>query len=268
MLEKASFAFPPVRQFQLDLIRDAAEQIDCDGVNLCFVRGPHYVAFEKPLLEAFAARYHEDARKVAPDDPRLGKVRAEFITPFVRCARNVLDQVGAKKGRKLTLSVWAWPTNENTWLGWTPQLEGLDVKGWINDRLINSVICQCGIDREIMELAKSRNGKFVYFSGYHGGQAMSPQNVTKAYRHGVKQFAFWDIDLSQIYPGVVGLDPAHRQPRRDGRLDGEAQRLSAAEDDQRRGRGKGHGRFDLLGRMNLRLGSRETLWRAGSTAPA
>jgi hypothetical protein len=105
VLEKASFAFPPVRQFQLDLIRDAAEQIDCDGVNLCFVRGPHYVAFEKPLLEAFGARYHEDARKVALDDPRLGKVRAEFITPFVRCARNVLDQVGAKKGRALTLSV-------------------------------------------------------------------------------------------------------------------------------------------------------------------
>jgi hypothetical protein len=51
-----------------------------------------------------------------------------------------------------------------------------------------------------MELANRRNCKFVYFSGYHGGQAMSPQAVTKAYQHGIKRFAFWDIDLSQIYP--------------------------------------------------------------------
>ena len=97
VLEKASFAFSAVRQFQLDLIRDAAEQIDCDGVNLCFVRGPHYVAFEEPLRKAFQAKFHEDAKRVAPDDPRLGQLRAQFITPFVRGARQVLDEVGARK---------------------------------------------------------------------------------------------------------------------------------------------------------------------------
>jgi len=200
LLEKASFAFPAVRQFQLDLIRDAAEQIDCDGVNLCFVRGPHYVAFEEPVQKAFQAKYHEDARKVNPADPRLGPVRAEFITPLVRGAREVLDEVGAKKGRRLELSVWVWPTKDATWLGWTPPLEGLDVKGWINAGLIQSVICQCGIDREIMELARSRNCKFVYFSEYRGREAMSPRTVTKAYERGVKEFAIWDIDLSQMYP--------------------------------------------------------------------
>jgi hypothetical protein len=200
VLEKASFAFPAVRQFQLDLLRDAATQIDCDGVNLCFVRGPHYVAFEEPLLKAFQAKYHEDARKVAPTDPRLGRVRAEFITPLVRGARKVLDELGAKKGRKLDLSVWVWPTNDATWLGWTPPLEGLDVKGWINDGLVQSVICQCGIDREIMELAKRRHCKFVYFSGYRGPEAMCPRNVTKAYQRGVTEFAFWDMDQTQNYP--------------------------------------------------------------------
>ena len=200
VLEKASFAFPAVRQFQLDLIRDAAEQIDCDGVNLCFVRGPHYVAFEEPLLKAFRARFHEDARKVAPADPRLGEVRAQFVTRFVRDARKVLDEVGPKRGRRLELSVWVWPTAENVWLGWTPQMEGLDVKGWINERLIDSVICQSGIDREIMKTAQSRHCRFVYFSGYHGPEAMSPQNVTKAYQNGVNEFAFWDIDLAQMYP--------------------------------------------------------------------
>ena len=84
VLEKASFAFPAVRQFQLDLVRDAAEQIDCDGVNLCFVRGPHYIAFEEPLRAAFRTKYHEDAHKVDPADARLGDVRTEFITPFIR----------------------------------------------------------------------------------------------------------------------------------------------------------------------------------------
>jgi hypothetical protein len=200
VLEKASFAFPAVRQFQLDLIRDAAEQIDCDGVNLCFVRGPHYIAFEKPLIEAFRAKYHEDARKVDPADPRLGKVRAEFLTPFIRGARKVLDEVGAKKGRRLELSVWVWPSGQGTWLGWTPELEGLDIKGWVREGLLGSVICQCGMDREVMELAQTHNCKFVYFSGYRGAEAMSPANVAKAYERGVKEFAIWDMDLSQMEP--------------------------------------------------------------------
>jgi hypothetical protein len=200
VLEKASFAFPAVRQFQLDLIRDAAGQIDCDGVNLCFVRGPHFVAFEEPLLRAFRTKYHADARRLDPADPRLGRVRAEFITPFVRAARKVLDQVGAEKGRRLDLSVWVWPSGEGTWLGWTPELEGLDVKGWINEGLLDSMICQCGLDRKVMQLAKARNCKFVYFSGYRGAEAMSPANVTKAYQRGVTEFAVWDMDLLQMEP--------------------------------------------------------------------
>ena len=78
VLSKASYAFPEVRKFMLDLIRDATERIDADGINLCFVRGPHFLQYEQPILTAFSEKYHLNARSVKEDDPRLLEVRELF----------------------------------------------------------------------------------------------------------------------------------------------------------------------------------------------
>ncbi len=198
--EKASYAFPEVREFMLNLIREGVERFDVDGINLCFTRGPHFVYYEKPVLDAFKAKYGEDARTVDPADPRLSEVKAVFMTDFVRQARKILDEVGKKKGRRLEMSVWVWPSAKNVWLGKTPIQEGLDVKGWIREGLLDSVICQEGFDEEYMKLGKEKNCEFIYFSGFTGEKAMSPANAVAGYKAGVDGFAYWDIDSVQDTP--------------------------------------------------------------------
>jgi hypothetical protein len=200
VIEKASLAFPAVQDFQLQIIREAIEKVDCDGINICFVRGPHHIAYEKPVVDLFRKQYGEDATKVDPADPRLGAVRSTFMTEFIRSIRKALDQQGSKRGRHLELSVWVWPAGENVWLGGTTQQEGLDVKQWVEGKLVDTVICQNGIDPEILALSKSGKCKFQLFTGYTGEKAMSPATISKAYESGVDEFAFWDIDLAQMYP--------------------------------------------------------------------
>jgi hypothetical protein len=201
-IEKASFAFPEVRNFMLGLIREATGRFDVDGINLCFVRGPHLLLYEQPVVDAFRAAYGEDARSVAPTDPRLLAVQATFMTDFVSQARQILDELGKTKGRRLELSVWVWPSKQNVWLGKTPAEEGLDVQAWIQKGLLDSVICQEGIDPEYVRLGREKNCKFIYFSGYHGDRAMSPQNAIAGHEAGVDGFAYWDIDCTQDKMGA------------------------------------------------------------------
>jgi len=202
LLEKASYAFDDVQAFMLSLVREATQKIDADGINLCFVRGPHFLRYEKPVLDAFHAKHSLDAHDVEPTDPRLLQVRGEIMTRFIRKVRQALDEISKAKGRKLDLSVWVWPSDQNVWLGKTPLEEGLDVKQWIREGLLDSVICQEGIDADYIKLGKETGCRFVLFTGYRGEKAMSPESVTKAYAAGVNTFAFWDIDAAQIRPAT------------------------------------------------------------------
>jgi hypothetical protein len=202
VIEKASYAYPEVQGFMLDLIREVTTVIDADGINLCSVRGPHLLCYEAPILEAFQARYQTDARQVEPQDPRLLAVRAGFMTAFMRSTRKVLDEVGAAKGRRLELSVWVWPGNQNVWLGKTPIEEGLDVKGWIQEGLLDSLICQQGVDADYLRLGEQNHCPFILFPGYHGDQAISPRTLTAGYAAGARHFACWDIDCLQVRPEV------------------------------------------------------------------
>ena len=179
------------------------EKIDADGINLCFVRGPHFLQFEEPILKSFRETYPgEDPLKVSESDPRLLQIRADIMTGFMKDARKVLDEVGAKKNKKLTLSVWVWPWERGVWLGGTPLQEGLDVKKWITEGLLDSVCCQEGVDPEYIALGKKHHCEFVLFTGYRGDLAMSPTTIQEATKAGVEQFVYWDIDLAQNYADV------------------------------------------------------------------
>jgi hypothetical protein len=200
VVAKSSYAYPEVQSFMLGIIKDAIAKIDADGINLCFVRGPHLIQFEEPVASAYKKKYGKSIFDVPADDPNVLQCRAEFMTTFVRDVRKSLDQAGKAKNKKLTLSVWVWPSGKNVWLGGTPMEEGLDVKGWIKEGLLDSVICQSGIDPEYVRLCKEKKCEFILFTGYSGDEAMSPSSITKAYQGGVEQFAFWDIDSSQLNP--------------------------------------------------------------------
>lgn len=199
VVSKASYAFQEVQDFSCAIIRDALAQVDADGVNLCFVRGPHLLQYEEPVLSAFLEEHNEDARNVDVRDARLLKTRADIMTRYVRNVRALLDDIGAARGRRLDLSVWVWPGNQGVWLGGTPFEEGLDVKAWIREGLLDSVICQEGVDEEYTTLGKTSDCEFVLYTGYRGDKAMSPKTVTQAYEQGVNAFAYWDMDAVQNF---------------------------------------------------------------------
>jgi hypothetical protein len=200
VLQKASLAFPQVQQLILDQITESCRMIDADGINLCFVRGPHFLQWEEPVRAAFETTYGVTSEGVQEDDPRIKEVRAGIITSFLQRVRATLDAIGNVRGRKFTLSVWVWPHAQNVWLGKKPIDEGLDVEQWIRLGLLDSVICQEGIDQSYIALGKEHGCQFVLFTGYRGEKAMSPQTLVDAFQQGQKSFAYWDIDAVQNDP--------------------------------------------------------------------
>ncbi len=200
VVDKASYAFPETQDFTLALMRETLAQVDADGINLCFVRGPHALQYETPVLERFEDTYKEDARKVPADDPRLQAVRISFMNEYLEKVHRLTEEIAAQRGRALNLSVWVWPSEQGVWLGGTPEAEGLDVKHWIKQGWLDSVICQEGVDEEYIALGKETGCEFVLFTGYRGEKAMSPASVTAAYAQGVTQFAYWDMDAVQNMP--------------------------------------------------------------------
>ena len=206
VVEKASYAFPEVRQFMLSLVRESVERFDVDGINLCFTRAPHFLLYEKPVLDAFRSKYGQDAREFHFTDPRLCEIRAGFMTDFVRRVRQVLNEVGQAKGKQLELSVWVWPMEESPHKGErikdyarTMIEEGLDIRTWLGEGLLDSVICESGIDQECMNLCRAHGCRFFLFTGV-GERAMSPKTITQAYKAGVNGFACWDVDGHQYDP--------------------------------------------------------------------
>ena len=124
-MASASYAFPEVRKQMVSLVREAAEKFAIDGASLGFVRGPEFMGYEQPVLDDFRKEYGEDGRKVGFDDPRMQNIRCRYLNAFVRDVRQTLDEVGKRKGRRLELSAWIWPTiphNRNL---------GLDVEHWM-----------------------------------------------------------------------------------------------------------------------------------------
>ena len=100
---KLSYAYPEVRAFKLAILREAATR-DIDGINLDFLRHPPFFGFEEPLVKIFQEKHGVDPRPLPVTDPRWGPIRAEFMTAFLRDTRKVLDDAGAKHGRRLGLS--------------------------------------------------------------------------------------------------------------------------------------------------------------------
>jgi hypothetical protein len=117
---------------------------------------------------------------------------------FVRGVRGILDEIGLEKDQRLELSVWAWPGGQDVWCGNTPAEEGLDIQGWIEERLLDSFICQEGVNSEDLKCCKRHGCQFILFPGYRPPTPTTPKTVAEGYRKGVDGFAIWDINAD--YP--------------------------------------------------------------------
>lgn len=136
-LHRMSYAYPEVRAFKLSLVREAIRR-DVDGINLDFHRHPPFVHFEPPVLERFRETYKEDPASVRYGDPRWGKIRSTFLNRFMAELRELLDEVGKERGRRIGLSARIDWKRHDEW--------GCDVKTWLeNDWLDYLVVGQYGL---------------------------------------------------------------------------------------------------------------------------
>jgi hypothetical protein len=201
-LEKASYAFPEVQDFMLSLIREVVENFDIDGVDLGWVRGPGYVGYEKPFVDDFIAEHGVDPRTLDDNDIRAQRLRARYLTDFMRRTRQLLQELSEKRGRKIELSAWVYMAQNSFFYG-------LDVETWLTEELLDSVI---GIHmEEFMETARAHNCKF-----YIAGREI--ESVLKGHERGVDGFAFWDLNIP-IFGYSQELPDAWAVTRRMGHKD-------------------------------------------------
>lgn len=143
-----SFAFPGVRDFHVRLMREWVEDYGADGVNVLFSRSYPFTYYEEPVCRAFQAEYGQDMRRQPPTDPRTQRVRAAFVTQFLRDVRRMLDEVGAAQGRRIP-TCYLVPVG-NSPAGLRPVTEvsaleeclfnALDVATWIGEGLVDYLL--------------------------------------------------------------------------------------------------------------------------------
>ncbi len=179
-LEKASYAFPEVQDHMLSLIREVAERFDIDGVNLGWIRGPQFVGYEAPVIEDFKKEYGEDPRKLDDNEERVQRLRAKYVTEFVRKVRQLLNELGSKRRRRFELSAWVYSPETNLFFG-------LDAETWVAEGLLDSIIA--GGSKEFVQSVKARNCRFYQGWG-------SAEYVLKGYEKGVDGFAAWDLSMA------------------------------------------------------------------------
>ncbi len=127
---RLSYAYPEVRAYRLAVIKEGLTY-GPDGLNLDFLRHPPFVGFDKPLVDAFKAKYGEDPF-ANPTDPRWLAMQAEVMTGFVRSVRQVLDEESKRQGREMTL------TAAFDYSGYEGQ--ALDVQRWVREGLVDQII--------------------------------------------------------------------------------------------------------------------------------
>ncbi|MCI0624892.1 MAG: family 10 glycosylhydrolase [Acidobacteria bacterium] len=128
-IARLSYAFPESQQHLLKLIRELA-QYRPDGIMLIFPRAQPYVLYERPVAEAFKKHHGLEPRQVDERDPRLLKVRADFLTDFMRKARREIEMVqGATKSIQFSTMVLA---NEDT-----NRFHAIDAETWAKEGIID-----------------------------------------------------------------------------------------------------------------------------------
>jgi hypothetical protein len=128
---KLSYAYPEVRKFKLDILREVAAR-DIAGINLDFLRHPPFCGYDEPILKTFQEQYHTDPRGVPPDDPRWHPLRAQIMTTFVRGVRKLLDEEGQRKHRRLGLSARVDWKQYQAW--------GCDIAGGLQEGLFDYLV--------------------------------------------------------------------------------------------------------------------------------
>ena len=86
-----SFAYPEVRKQRIDIAMEALKT-GGEAVTVMICRGVPFVAFEKPVCDAFYEKYGEYPYDRPMDDPDLNAIHCEFMTMLFRELREAIDK--------------------------------------------------------------------------------------------------------------------------------------------------------------------------------
>ena len=141
-----SQAFDQVRSKYVELFREWVDTYEADGICITLCRSWPYVLFEQPVLDSFQQKYGLDMRELDYFDERVLAHRATFLTQLLRETRQMLDEVGAKRGCQLR-TVYVIPAEDYSAMP-TPDLgpftalkvHAMDVKAWIAEGLVDDLV--------------------------------------------------------------------------------------------------------------------------------
>ena len=206
-----SQAFPEVRAKYVDLFREWVEDCGVDGVCIIFCRSFPYVLYEKPVLDSFMGKHGLNMKDLDRFDERVLNHRAEFLTQLLRDTRDMLDEVGKEKGRRLG-TCYVIPGDTFAPEGCpdlgpftTPRSRAMDVETWVREDLVDHLIVHLenkgdpdGRDsiprlRPYIDLAQG-TGTQVYADLYPRRQAAEFRRIRamSCYEAGVDGLCIWD----------------------------------------------------------------------------
>ena len=128
------------------MFREWVDDYEADGVCIVFCRSWPYVLYEQPVLESFQRQNGVDMRDLDPFDERVLAHRATFLTQLLRETRQMLDEVGQKRGRRLrtayVIPAEDYSASSSPDLGpFTPLLiHAMDVETWVEEGLVDDLV--------------------------------------------------------------------------------------------------------------------------------
>jgi len=135
VVPRLSYAYPGVRRFVLDLLRELAAY-PVDGVSLLYNRRMPLLEYEAPLVDTFRTAHGIDPRALSEDDPRWRAHCAAVLTDFMRDVRRLLDVEAQRQQRKKPIAITAVVLSSRE----EHQRYGLDLETWVSDGLVDTLI--------------------------------------------------------------------------------------------------------------------------------
>jgi hypothetical protein len=209
-----SFAFPEVRAYKLALIQEILAY-NIDGLFLDWIRtgdvrdnpqtdaeGIADSGYERPLVDAFKARYGEDSVQIPNGDDRWVRIRAEPQTEFMRAASQLIRR------HRASLPIAALVGHPWHYRGEINKIDGnlrgllLDVAAWAREGLVDAVIpagyYRDGSNAELAweALRKETSGKVDVwtYAWVPKTIAEAEQTFATATKLGAKEILYWEAD--------------------------------------------------------------------------
>lgn len=135
VVPRLSYAYPGVRRFVLDLLREMVTY-PVDGVSLLFNRRMPLLEYEAPLVESFRAAHGVDPRTLPGDDSRWRAHGAAVLTDFMRDVRRLLHDEAQRQQRKKPIAITAVVLSSRE----EHQHYGLDLETWVAEGLVDTLV--------------------------------------------------------------------------------------------------------------------------------